>query len=184
MENIEIELKFPLLNTEELVKKLKLTSKFEKESNEKDYYYNLPHRNFLEKKPISEWLRIRESKKGFSLNYKNWHNKEGNCVSCDEFETKIDDINSLKRIFKNLGIKDLIVVDKTRKTWSYKNTLIAIDNVKELGNFIEVEAKGNFSSIEEAKKYLFKILEEIGAKIGEQDFKGYPWRLLEKKNLI
>lgn len=54
-------------------------------------YYIPAHRNFLDKKPVSEWLRLRESNKGISLDYKKWHNEDGNkTVSCDEFETKIE----------------------------------------------------------------------------------------------
>lgn len=186
LKHVEVELKFPLLNGKELAEKLKTTAKPEKQGDfQKDTYYNPPHRNFLEKKPVSEWLRLRESKKGYNLNYKKWHNSDGNkTVSCDEFETKIENIESLKKIFTSLNFKELIIVEKTRNTWNYKDTEIAIDDVKELGNFIEIEAKGNFASIEEAKKHLHSILKEIEAKTGEQDFEGYPYLLLKKKGLL
>lgn len=186
MENIEVELKFPLSNSLDLIKKLDSIAKSVKEAeNQTDIYYIPYHRNFLDKKPISEWLRLRESKKGFSLNYKKWHNENGEkTVVCDEFETKIDNINALKNILKSLNFEEIIKVDKIRRTWIYKKTEIAIDEIKELGNFIEIEAKGNFSDVEEAKKYLNLILKELGAEIGEQDFEGYPYKILKKKGLI
>jgi len=145
----------------------------------------VPHRNFLAKKPISEWLRLRETDNGFSLNYKNWHNKDGqNTVSCDEFETGIENVEALKKIFEQLNFKEIMVVEKMRSTWQYKDTEIAIDEVKDLGRFIEIEAKGDFPSIESAKAHLHEILKELNANVGEQDFEGYPYKLLKKKNLL
>ena len=184
--HIEVELKFPLLNHKELAEKLNSISKPEKHGDfQKDIYYNPSHRNFLGKKPVSEWLRLRESRKGFSLNYKKWHNKDGSkTVSCDEFETKIDNLEALRKLFENLNFEELIVVEKNRSVWNYKDTEIAIDEVKELGSFIELEAKGNFANIESAKEHLYAILKEIGAKVGEQDFEGYPYLLLKKKGLL
>lgn len=185
LKHMEIELKFPLLNHENTITNLKTIARLDKQDDfQKDIYYNPAHRDFLSKKPISEWLRLRESKKGFSLNYKKWHNEDGNkTVSCDEFETKIGDIESFKKLFESLNFKELITVEKIRNSWNYKNTEIAIDEVKELGNFIEIEAKGDFENIEEAKKHLYLILKEIRAEVGEQDFEGYPHLLLKKKGL-
>lgn len=184
--HIEIELKFPLLNHKELIEKLNFIANVEREREfQKDIYFNPPHKDFSSKNPVSEWLRLRESKKGFSLNYKKWHNENGKkAISCDEFQTKIDDIKAFKKILENLKFRKLVSVEKIRNIWSYKSTEIAIDEVKYLGNFIEIEAKGNFSDIEQAKKHLYKVLQELEAKIGEQDFQGYPYLLLKKKGLI
>jgi len=186
MENIEVELKFPLLNLQELIKKLNSIANLENEGDyQRDIYYVPTHRNFLNKSPVSEWLRLRETKKRFSLNYKKWHNEDGNkTISCNEFETKIENLKALKKIFKNLNFKEIIVVEKIRSVWLYKDTEIAIDEVKDLGSFIEIEAKGNFASIEEAKKHIYEILKELGAEVGEQDFEGYPYKILKKKGLI
>jgi adenylate cyclase, class 2 len=185
-QHTEVELKFPLLNQKELIEKLNSIAKIVSRGEfQKDIYYTPAHRNFLAKKPISEWLRLRESKKGHSLNYKKWHNENGNkSVSCDEFETKLENIGAAKQLFENLNFKELVAVEKNRSVWNYKNTEIAVDEVKELGNFIEIEARGNFADIEEAKKHLYLILKEIWAEVGEQDFEGYPYLLLKKKGLI
>lgn len=185
LNNIEVELKFPLLNSKELIERLELISRIEKKEFQKDIYFTPKYRDFLSKKPISEWLRLRESKKGFSLNYKKWHSAEGNkTVSCDELETKIGNIDIMKKLLESLDFKELIIVKKNRATWNYKDTEITIDEVQELGEFIEIEAKGDFISIEEAKKHLYDIIKELGAEIGEQDFEGYPYLLLKQKGLL
>lgn len=62
MEKVEIELKFPLENAEELIEELRKISE-PKGEYQKDTYFIPPHRDFLNQNPISEWLRIRETKK-------------------------------------------------------------------------------------------------------------------------
>jgi len=182
---MEIELKFPLLNSEETINKLNSLAKPEKNGIlQKDTYYNPPHKNFLDKKPISEWLRLRESKKGNSINYKRWHNDSGNTTSCDEHETLIDNLKEYREILTSLGFKEVIVVEKLRSTWSYKNTEIAIDMINDLGKFIEIEAKGEFKDKKEAEKHLYSVLNELNIEVGSQDFEGYPLLLLKKKGLI
>ena len=69
---IEIEAKFPLFNREETIKILKKKGKTIEENNyQKDIYYTPIHKNFLDKRPISEWLRIRDTKDEKTINYKN-----------------------------------------------------------------------------------------------------------------
>lgn len=181
--NIEIELTFPLLNREEFLQKLETIGTREKHDEfQKDTYFVPQHRNFLEQTPISEWLRIRETDKGASVNYKHWHNKgNSQAVSCDEYETTVSDAKQLYEILKRLDIRPIVTVEKTRSTWMYKDVEIAVDDVKELGSYIELEAKGAFGSIDAARDRLYAVLKELNAKIGEQDFRGYPHLLLEKQ---
>lgn len=184
LKHIEVELKFPLLNSNALIEFLNLKANAEKEEVQKDTYFTPAHRSFLSANPVSEWLRLRESEKGCSINYKNWH-KEANqkSITCDEYESKIENIQALRKLLESLDFKKMISVNKKRKIWNYKGVEIAIDEVEGLGSFIELEAK-DFSDIEEAKKQLYSILKEINAEVGEQDFEGYPYLLLKKKGLL
>lgn len=176
----EIELKFSLFNTKELIKKLnKITKPKQKNIFQKDTYYVPAHRNFLAKKKLNEWLRIRETKYKATLNYKNWY---PGGFHCKEFETVVEDVNALKKILKILDFKEIVTVEKIRNAWMYKGVEIAVDKVNGLGSFIELETKININVIE-AKKLVHKILKELKVKIGAQDFLGYPCRLLEKRNL-
>ncbi|MBI4093324.1 MAG: class IV adenylate cyclase [Candidatus Kerfeldbacteria bacterium] len=184
--NVEVELTFPLLNQEALKRRLAELARPEKQQEyQKDTYYIPAHRNFLKQKPISEWLRVRETQKGASLNYKFWHNQDdAQAVSADELETEVSDVGAVKNILRRLDIKEVVIVEKRRSTWMYKDVEIAIDEVTDLGSHIELEAKGEFASVEEAKKRLYVVLKEIGAKTGLQDFRGYPHLLLEKQGLL
>lgn len=183
LKNIEVEITYPLHNIEEVMKKLQNLKVSEEDSEyQKDTYYVPKHRDFLAEKPISDWLRIRETNHGDSINFKHWYN-EGNtqAVYCDEFESKVENVESVKKIFSALGIKEIVVVEKTRRIWNYRDIEVALDDVTDLGIFLEMEAKGNFDTIEAAEKRLYEVLDELGAKIGGQDFKGYPHLILEKK---
>jgi len=182
---MEIELKFRLENPEEAIQTLNQISQLKSEEFQKDIYFTPFHRNFISEKPISEWLRVREIKDKKILTYKKWHNSpEKKAISCDEYETEISDINNLKNILKSLNFSELIIVNKLRKNWEFKDTLISIDDVDEIGHFIEIEANKEFQSIEEAKEHLYNILKELNIKTGLQDYEGYPFLLLKKKNLF
>jgi len=180
-EYTEVELKFPLLNAKDLIQRLNKIAKSKQQNVfQKDIYFVPAHRNFLAKEKVNEWLRIRETSDKITLNYKNWY-PDG--IHCKEFETKIEDVTALKKIFETLDFKEIVVVEKLRSVWTYKGVEIAIDDVKDLGSFIELEVENDLD-FEEAKKLLYDILKELKAETGEQDFKGYPYLLLKKMKLV
>jgi len=184
VKDIEIEFKFSLENPEELIEKLNsVASVKHRDHYQKDIYFVPVHRDFLGAEPVSEWLRLRHTDKGCSINYKNWYfDEEGkNSSYCDEFETGVEDIGVLLNIFKRLNINEVVVVEKIRNTWMYKDVEIAVDKVTELGHYIELEYKGDGEDIEENKNHLYKVLEELGARVGSQNFLGYPMILLKKR---
>lgn len=182
MKNIEVELKFQLLNANTFKAALSGIEPTIKMQHQKDIYFNPPHKDFLASRLISEWLRLRKTEKNSSINYKNWHIKEGeNTVSCDEQETVVENFKQMYEILSSLGFIEIATVEKYRTSWIIDKAEISIDEVTDLGSYIEIEAKGDFSSIEEAKNYIYNYLEKTEANLGEQDFRGYPFRILEKK---
>jgi len=184
--NTEIELKFLLPNAESVIEKLNLLATFEGEEHQIDRYYTPVHRDFLAEKPVSEWLRIRESEGKCFLTYKNFHKKEmgPKAIHCDEYETEIGNAEQLKLVFSAIDITEMVVVDKLRKIFTYKKAEISVDYVEELGYFLEIEAMKGFASIDEAREYLHDLLQELEIDVGEQDFEGYPYLLLRKRGLV
>lgn len=54
----------------------------------------------------------------------------------------MDDSINLKKIFKVLGLEEIVYVDKIRRIYKYKDKYeISLDIVKELGYFVEIEMK-------------------------------------------
>lgn len=180
MKGIEIEIQVRISDSKLLLDFLSANAKFRGEKFQKDEYFSPAHRNFLDKKPIKEWLRLRESKEN-SLNYKNWHyDKVGKSHYCDEHESTIGDIEQTRKIFEVLDIKPIVIVKKTRKVWDYKDYEISIDSVKNLGDFVEIEYKGKDENVkpEIITGEMIKFLKDIGIKKIEQNFVGYPFLLL------
>lgn len=101
---------------------------------------------------------------------------------CDEFETKIEKADQIEKIFRSIDIKETVVVEKTRSTWMYKEVEVAIDEVKNLGTFIELEATVHHDDPKVSKKGLYKGLEDLKAEVGEEDLRGYPYLIWESKN--
>ncbi len=135
-----------------------------------DRYYQPTYRRFLKSsdETINEWLRIgiRENKK--ILNYKNWHQS----MYCDEYEVEIDDEDNLNKIFLILGLEEIALVDKKRKTYIYQDKYeIALDAVEKLGNFIEIEVKKYDASAIQEYNELLKLAKHLN----NIDKREYPY---------
>ncbi len=91
------------------------------------------------------------------LNYKNWHNH----MYCDEYEVEI------------------AVVDKQRKTYLYLNKYeIALDYVKHLGYFIEIEVKNYSQDPIDEYNELLKLAKKLKLNLNNIDKKGYPFHII------
>jgi len=188
-EHIEIEIKISLDENSffKVKEKLKKIARFEKISKQIDEYFTPAHRNFVDPEIPLEWLSIRKRGDKNILNYKHWYllGKSQIATHCDEFETEVKDSGQLKKIFSVLDFKKLITVEKEREIYVYRDEFeVALDKVKELGLFIEIEAIKDIGSIEETRKKLFEFAENIGIDISKTDKRGYPYLLMKKKGLI
>lgn len=180
---IEIEAKFPLLNIDETINILKKVGKKTEESiRQIDTYYTPAHINFIEQKPIVKWLRVRKTDDENTINFKDWsNNSREKKIKCKEIEVGVDDYKGIKEILKSLDFTEIIVVDKTRTSFLYKDIIFSIDKIKDLGNFIELEYKNNiFEDEDESLKYILSILNELNISVGEQIFAGYPQLIMKK----
>lgn len=182
-DNIEIEIKLPLSNPIEVKRFLNENAKLVSEDvYQNDSYYTPIHRDFLAVKYPFEWLRLRKSPRGAFITYKHFFPENAKKTDyCDEFEAKIDNFEAIEKIFKSLDFKEAVVVEKTRTTWIFEEVEIALDEVADLGSYVELEAVGNFNNPKDGKEYLYKILKKLNADVGEEDLRGYPFRILENK---
>ena len=111
-------------------------------------------------------MRLRESPKGKSITYKHFHPENVKITDyCDEYESIVENIDAVKKIFEALDMKEVIVVEKYRKVWIYKEVEIAVDEVTDLGGFVELEVIKSFKDGKEGKKYLREILDELEIKV-------------------
>jgi predicted adenylyl cyclase CyaB len=78
-----------------------------------------------------------------------------------------------------MKFRQLTTVDKVRKAFSYKNWEVALDSIKNLGEFVEIEYKG--SDKVDPKKETNKMvafLKNTGCGKIERNYLGYPFQLL------
>lgn len=181
MNDVEIEITLNIENNKPLMEFLEKNAEFEKEKHQIDEYFSPAHRDFLDVRPVKEWLRLRDVDGEYSINYKNWHyDKNGKSYHCDEYETKVEDLRQIKKILDILNFKSLVKVDKIRKTWIYKDYEIDIDSVKKLGDFVEVEYIGKDEDVDPKKitEEMINFLKNLGCGKIKRDYIGYPFRLL------
>ena len=181
MNNIEIEIQVQIEKSESLISSLEKNAEFKYENQQIDEYFSPSHRSFIGVRPVKEWLRLRDSGGKFSINYKNWHYDEnGKSQYCDEYETKIEDLGQLKKILDALDFKSIITVDKLRKVWHYKAYEIAIDSVKGLGDFVEIEYIGRDGKADPKKitDEMVEFLKRTECGKIRRNYVGYPFQLL------
>lgn len=181
MDNVEIEIQVNIENNKPLIDFLKKNADFKKETHQIDEYFSPAHRNFISVRPVKEWLRLRDSDGKYSINYKNWYfDEDGKSRHCDEYETEIGDLNQLKKTLDVLNFKSIVKVDKIRKVWTYKDYEIAVDSVRGLGNFVEIEYIGKDEKVNPKKitEEMINFLKSLGCGKIKRNYVGYPFLLL------
>ena len=179
--DVETEIKFKLDEAEykRIIRFMTKNASFINESRQVDTYYQPTHRSFLDGEVINEWIRIGERGQKKILNYKNWHDN----MYCDEYEVEIDKSDNLDKIFNILGLEKIAIVDKDRKTYFYLNKYeIALDYVKELGYFIEIEVKKYTENPIDEYNNLLKIAKSLKLNLDNIDKKGYPYHMIYGNN--
>ena len=183
--NVEVEIKIKIENFEEIKEKVASKGKLIKSIKQIDEYYVPSHRDFFAQKPHpTEWLRIRINPDKVIFEYDKSINKRGDGDQdyAEEYETEISNVEEFRKILNFLDFKKVVTINKQREYWDCGDFEIALDKVKDLGDFIEVEAKGNLESSTTAKEACLSFLKDLGIKNAEniQIKKGYPVLLLGK----
>ena len=176
-DNVETEIKIKISEKEynKLINFFENNAKFLTENRQLYTYYQPTYRKFLNNKEINEWLRIGKRGNKKILNYKNWHDH----MYCDEYEVEIDNSENLNKIFNVLGLEEIAVVDKQRKTYLYLNKYeIALDYVKKLGYFIEIEVKNYSKNPIDEYNDLLKLAKRLNLSLNNIDKKGYPFHII------
>lgn len=181
--NVEVEVKIKVDSFEELRGNLPKFGKIVKSIRQIDEYYTPRHRDFFAHKPYPvEWLRIRTNPDRAIFEYdKSFDNEDGSQYYADEYETEVSQPDELRKILEFLDFKKVITVDKQREYWDCGGFEVCLDEVKDLGFFIEVEIKGEIKDTKEARQRCFKFLDKIGVEDSERNHikDGYPDLLLK-----
>ena len=140
---IEVELKFRINSSSALRAALvSLGANPERLSVQSDTYFDDPLRGFSD---LDFALRIRESGESYWLTFKG-PNLDATSKMRKELELPLADrpsVETLKQIFTALGFREIANVSKTREhmtlSWSGTPISICLDQVEEVGEFVELE---------------------------------------------
>ncbi|NQU79690.1 class IV adenylate cyclase [Candidatus Woesearchaeota archaeon] len=186
--NTEIEIKIPLEKDEflRIRENLRSNARFLNSSHQVDEYFSPAHRDFLKPQHPFEWLRIGKRSGKTIINYKHWYPENADKTThCDEFETVVHSPEQLRLIFGSLDMRPLVTVDKQRDIFVHNNELeIALDEVKELGYFMEIETMKDFGSVDAARDALFSFARSLNIDASRYVPRGYPFLLMEKRGLM
>jgi adenylate cyclase class 2 len=164
---IEVELKYPM----DVLKPLRETfvsmgaqsvSVFE----QSDEYFNDPLRDF---EKLDCALRIRRSDAGYVLTYKGPGMDETAKIRQEIEATFVDanEANQAAQLFEAIGFVSVARVVKCREEmmleWRGRNVHICLDEVEEVGGFVELELVVESSDeSEQAKATLLSLAESVG----------------------
>lgn len=151
-----------------------------------EYYYD-PKRETL--KPdkdnqLSHCLRIRSKNNEYSITYKDDVFDNGKWLYSNEYETKIENIDMLREIFDRLGLVKFIEIDNEKETYVYNDYEIVIENVKDLGIFMEVEYCTSLDvDVKEVKKQIQDFIDNLNLNVSKELNMGKPEMYLKKHNI-
>ncbi len=127
--------------------------------NQSDTYYNTPYRDF---KKTDEALRIRTNDSEYFLTYKG-PKLDKVSKTRKEFEVKLNDANIMGNMLSSLGYYPVATIVKKRKKYRICDISIALDDVRNLGNFIELEIMvKNPENYNEKVESIFKFMNKLG----------------------
>ncbi len=157
MEELEIEIKAYCQDISDVKKKLvELNAVFIKTEKESDQYYNHPAKDFA---VTDEALRLRNVSDSTILTYKGPKISKATKARIEK-EVIVQDDNETGEILQLLGFRQSGIVVKNRDYYQLGEIIICIDDVENLGTFVEIEKKGD--DLVNIEKELFALSEKLG----------------------
>ena len=183
----EIEILVSVFDSKDIVKeKLKKFEYVGLKHTIDEYYYD-PNKNEL--KPdkdnqLSHCLRLRSKNNDYYITYKDDVFDKDKWLYSNEYETKVDSIEMTKEIFNRLGLIKFIEIDNKKEIYKTDKYEISLEDVKDLGLFLEVEYCTNDEvDINEVKKEIQEFIDELGLNVSEELNMGKPEMYLKKFNI-
>ena len=168
--NLEIKALYnPLPETEDILNKL--GAEFVSAETQTDTYFRVDNGR----------LKIRQIENGPSQLIQYFRNNTEGAKQCNYALVTLRDVNKISRMLKRVhGI--LVTVTKKRKIWIWRKVRIHLDEVENLGNYIEFEAMLSDEDIEdEAENKIGFLMRRL--KVGEDAMIGESYSdLLLKQN--
>lgn len=175
----EVEVKARVKELAKLEKELsKLGIKFGTRIQQNDTVYSTGDWNFAEYTNGRNILRLRREDGKIMFTLKRPGKNELDSI---EHEVAISDMEQMEKILGYLGYQEEVRVSKYRRRAKYKGLEICLDEVEDLGNFIELEKLTLEKNTEAIQEELFKILESWGINRADREQHGYDTLMALRK---
>ena len=179
MEEIEVKAKIKDINkTKEILEKMGCI--FSESTTQDDIIFLPEGVEFCDIKKDIPVVRVRDSNGVIILTLKK-RIENGNELIKLEKEVVVDKKDEIIEIIKNMNYHEVLRVNKKRIRCEYKDTDICIDDVFNLGFFIEVEKLSQNEDDLLIQNSLFDFLKSIGINEEDRVLKGYDTMLYEKQ---
>lgn len=183
----EIEILVELKTDFEKAKTILDQFEFKRAKCVKDYYYADPLRQNLQfnsEHKLMECCRIRQKDDACFVTYKVDKYDGKTWLYSDEYETRFTDLTAMQHIFSYLGLQLLVTIDNTKYTYESDIYEIVLEDVKNLGHFLEVEYIGSDTdaSVSDIKNTMREFISGLGLDIGDELNAGKPEMLLAKQS--
>lgn len=147
-----------------------------------DIYYYDPKRTNLKqdsKGNLKECFRLRKKGDKSFIAYKIDYFEKEKWTHSDEHETEIASFEIAEKIISHLGLKELIRIDNEKMIFETKEFEIVLEDVKNLGLFLEVENKTLLGNVKEIKSKILAFINCLDFKYEEMT-QGKPELMLRK----
>lgn len=138
---------------------------------------------------LTSSFRLREQAGAAKLTYKHdVFSETGTWLYSDESEVSVSDPKITRAIIDALGYKELVTIDTTKHRCDVEDYEIVLEEVKDLGDFIEIEYKGeqekSESDVAAVKDLMRVFLDKKDIKTGEELNAGKPELMLKKHQIL
>ncbi|MHB8164880.1 MAG: class IV adenylate cyclase [Methanoregula sp.] len=147
--------------------------------HEHDIYYNAPHRDFG---ITDEAVRVRYTNDHAVVTYKGAKIKKFGLKAREELNTAVESGEVFETMLDRLGFTKTTEVNKWRENYKFSGSAISLDEVDELGTFVEIEIMAEDENTN-AAVLIEKIAKEIGVS-GEPLLASYLELLLSKRSAV
>lgn len=183
--SIEVEIKVKIQNRKQILDSLKKIGFLENRCViETDIYYNSKHYDFA---TLGEALRIRtvkdpESSKETSVITYKGAKLDQVSMPRQELETEVGDGETVRKILEHIGFCPVSPVEKKRLYLNKNNMTACLDNVKGLGDYLELEILTDMEEKRtEALKQIEDVLKALGYSMKDTTRTSYLSMLMKKE---
>ncbi len=180
IKEIEIKIQIDKNQLEQLKAWLSDHAEFKGALSHTEWYLDNPQDTFFFTAPEGykdalKYLRVRHTERVDSVAYKLWYKdpETGKTTHCDEYETKVENGQVMLALFAQLGFTQQTKIAKQRETYVTRDFEIVIDQIEDLGYFVEIEVLHPKENVKESLQDIHDFLRSIGITCFRKIDRGY-----------